>query len=61
MGLKYRKNNLGYSCIISLDVQNITNRKNVLGNDYAKRSNNWIQLPQNDLGLVPILNFRVEF
>jgi len=62
MGLKYRRNHQGYSWIVSLDVQNLTNRKNVLGYSYEHNDKNqkWLE-PQYGLGLVPILNFRVEF
>jgi hypothetical protein len=42
-------------------VQNITNRRNVLGYDYPKQRNVRVKTPQYDLGLVPIINFRVEF
>jgi hypothetical protein len=57
LGLKYRFNRPGYSWVLSLDVQNAIDRKNVLGYEY----NGLIRIPSEGMGLVPILNFRFEF
>ena len=63
LGLKYRRNNPRYSWIISLDIQNLTNRENVI--DY-----NFLMAPNDDqifvdpvtgIGIIPVLNFKVEF
>jgi hypothetical protein len=61
LGIKYRKNNPQYSWIISLDVQNVTNRKNVLGYEYHEQNGKKRIENVEGLGLVPILNFRIEF
>lgn len=60
-GLKFRKNNPQYSWIVSLDIQNLTNRKNVLGYDYNNENGIKYLEPVEGLPMVPVLNFRVEF
>lgn len=60
-GLKFRKNNPKYSWIVSLDIQNLTNRKNILGYDYKNENGVKYLEPVEGLPMVPILNFRVEF
>ncbi len=61
-GFKYRHNNQRYSWILSLDVQNLTNRKNVLDYESAPAPDGRIGLmPTTDLGIIPILNLKVEF
>jgi hypothetical protein len=61
--LKYRRNNARYSWIVSLDVQNVTNRQNVTGYDFLIAPNNdqMFADPVTGIGIVPILNFKVEF
>jgi len=61
-GLKFRKNNRRYSWVLSLDVQNVTNRENIT--DYNPRvapDNTLHYEPETDLGIIPILNLKVEF
>jgi hypothetical protein len=61
LGLKYRKNNPRYSWILSLDVQNIANRKNVLEYESGITPNNeWVLRPKEGLGIVPVLNLKIE-
>jgi len=61
-GFKFRKNNRRYSWILSLDVQNVTNRENVLDNEWVIGMNNTIfPNPETDLGIIPILNLKFEF
>jgi hypothetical protein len=61
-GLKFRKNNRRYSWILSLDVQNITNRENVTEyNPQVAPNNSLFMQPETDLGIIPILNLKVEF
>lgn len=62
-GLKFRKNNRSYSWILSLDVQNITNRENVLEVEPNVDPRNIIHLDPTvtDLGIIPVLNLKVEF
>jgi hypothetical protein len=60
-GISFRKNNPHYSWIILADIQNMTNRRNV----FRKKFNyeNGIIVTSNvlSLGVVPVLNFRIEF
>jgi outer membrane receptor protein involved in Fe transport len=61
-GLKFRQNNRRYSWIISLDIQNITNRENILDYEPVISPNHTIfYSPDTDLGIIPILNLKVEF
>jgi hypothetical protein len=58
LGSYIRINKNKYSYIISLDIQNISNRKNVMGYEYSDKVNDITEV--NGLGIVPIVNFRVE-
>jgi outer membrane receptor protein involved in Fe transport len=61
-GLKFRKNNRRYSWILSLDVQNVTNRENILDFELVTGFNNTLfPNPETDLGIIPVLNLKVEF
>jgi hypothetical protein len=55
----YRKNRPKCSWIVSLDIENITDRLNVY-NEYFDPKSKQIEYNYN-LGLLPILNFKVEF
>ena len=57
--INYRLNKPKYSAIISLDLQNMTNRINVFDYYFSSSSNEIV--PSEQLGLIPVLNFRVEF
>jgi hypothetical protein len=61
-GFKFRKNNRRYSWILSLDVQNFNNRENILSYEFRVGPNNKVYAETtDDLGIVPILNLKVEF
>jgi hypothetical protein len=60
LGLKYRKNNPGYSWMVSLDIQNVTNRQNITGYDLNNWTNSFYP-SEFGLGIVPILNLKIEF
>ncbi|PLX05450.1 MAG: TonB-dependent receptor [Marinilabiliales bacterium] len=59
IGASYRKNNPNWSWIVSLNIQNVTNRANVWGEyyDVERKSVEEIYM----VGLIPVLNFKVEF
>lgn len=59
LGASYRKNKAAWSWILSLDVQNVTGRNNVWGEYYNAEANSLEQIYMN--GLIPVLNFKVEF
>ncbi len=59
LGVNYRKNKPGWSWILSLDIQNVTNRSNVWDEYYSSETKNIEQSYM--VGLVPVLNYRVEF
>jgi len=57
--ISYRKNKPKYSWLIALDFENITNRLNVY-NEYYDTETRQIEKNYN-LGILPILNCKVEF
>lgn len=57
--VSYRKNKPKASYIVSLDIQNITNRLNVRGIHYDRTKEEVVTIYQN--GLIPVLNYRIEF
>jgi outer membrane receptor protein involved in Fe transport len=57
--LSYRKNNPNASHIISLDIQNTTNRLNVYSKYYDEDKQEIKTSYQT--GLIPVLNYRIEF
>lgn len=58
-GLKYRNDRSAYVWLITLDLQNATNRQNIYG-IYFDGFKKQIQYTYH-LGLVPVLNLRLEF
>lgn len=58
-GAYLRINHETYSYVISCDIQNFINHKNTLGYEYDETGNTI--MPVEGMGLVPILNFRIEF
>ncbi len=59
IGASYRKNNPKWSWILSLDIQNVTSRSNVWGEYYDAERESIEQIYM--VGLIPVLNFKVEF
>jgi len=57
--ISYRINKPKFSSIISLDIQNVTNHQNVFS-QYYDRSTGKIEKTYQ-LGLIPVLNYRIEF
>ncbi|MDP2175088.1 MAG: TonB-dependent receptor [Bacteroidota bacterium] len=54
-----RKNHLKYNSILSLDIQNVSNQKNIGGRYYdveKQTITTWYQTP-----LIPVLSYKVEF
>ena len=59
LGLSYRKNNPSWSWILSLNVQNLTDNANVWGQYYNPEREAIEEVYM--VGLLPILNFKIEF
>jgi hypothetical protein len=57
--INYRKNKPKFSWVISLDIQNLTNRTNFY-TEFFDEDDLQIETVEQ-LGLIPILNYRVEF
>jgi hypothetical protein len=53
----YRRNTKRFTSEWRLDIQNITNRRNVMGDYYDGRSH----IFEKGLGLIPVLSYRIEF
>ena len=58
-GVSYRKNKPNYSWMLSLNIQNLTNRENIWDQYYDTEKGNLDDVTM--VGLIPILNYRVEF
>jgi outer membrane receptor protein involved in Fe transport len=58
-GISYRKNKPTWSWIVSLDIQNVTSRLNVW-DDYFNYYTHKIEYSYMN-GMIPILNYRIEF
>jgi hypothetical protein len=59
--IAYRKDNLKNSWLLSLDVQNLINRRNedALDRTYDPDTQSWIS--RNQSGLTPLLSFQIDF
>ncbi len=57
--ISYRINKPKHSSIISLDIQNVTNQENIFSAYYDPVTQNIEKSYQ--LGLIPVLNYRIEF
>lgn len=57
--VSYRINSRNLSQILMIDIQNVTNRQNLFGEYYDNESQTIKQA--NQMGLVPIFNYRIEF
>jgi hypothetical protein len=59
LGINYRINRKNTAHIFALDIQNVTNRKNIQGRYYDILSNQIIY--NHNFGLVPVLSYKIEF
>jgi hypothetical protein len=59
VGVNFRKNNPNWSWILSVDIQNVTGRLNVWDEYYREESGTLEQITM--VGMLPIVNFKVEF
>jgi hypothetical protein len=59
IGINYRMNRLRLAYILSLDIQNITDRQNVYTQYYDPDTHDLVMLYQ--FGLIPILSLKIEF
>ena len=57
--VSYRKNRPKASYIVSLDIQNVTNRLNMGRQYYDKEKQEIVTTTQ--MGMLPVLNYRIEF
>jgi outer membrane receptor protein involved in Fe transport len=60
-GINFRNNQKNYSWVIMLDIQNVTNRKNIFKKRFIYENGNIISENNVSLGIVPVFNFRLEF
>ena len=59
VGVNFRKNKPNWSWVLSLDIQNLTGRLNVWDEYYRAESGTLEQITM--VGMLPIVNFKVEF
>ncbi|MEL7378243.1 MAG: TonB-dependent receptor, partial [Bacteroidota bacterium] len=59
IGIRFRRNRENRSWVLSLDIQNLTNRNNAFQLFYQPQTRNIAQVGQ--LGFIPVLNYRLEF
>jgi len=59
VGVNFRKNMPKWSWVLSLDIQNVTGRSNIWGEYYNSNTGSMEQIYM--VGLLPILNYKVEF
>ena len=59
IGVSYRRNKPNWSWILSVNVQNVTNRYNVWDQYYSSETENLENIYM--VGLIPILNYKIEF
>jgi hypothetical protein len=60
-GINFRRNNSGFSWIVMVDVQNISNRKNVFRKRFSYQNGEVVTSNVYSIGVVPVVNLRVEF
>ncbi|MHC1778752.1 MAG: carboxypeptidase regulatory-like domain-containing protein [Bacteroidales bacterium] len=61
IGVSYRLNMQGRSWIFLLDIQNTTNRKNIVRNKFTYSSGKIIETYSRSIGMVPIISVKFEF
>jgi hypothetical protein len=59
LGISFRKNKPNWSWILSLDIQNLTDRSNIWDEYYNPETECMANIYM--VGMVPILNYRIEF
>jgi hypothetical protein len=59
IGLSYKRNKPNWSWTFSLDIQNVTNHYNIWDQYYSSEKNEMVEIQM--AGIIPILNFKVEF
>jgi len=59
IGISMKWNRKNFTSTLSLDIQNVTNRLNVFGQWYDNEKNKIVTSYQT--GLIPILNYKIEF
>ncbi len=61
LGVSYRLNKQGKSWIFLLDIQNTTNRKNIVRNKFTYSSGKIVESYSRSIGMVPIISIKFEF
>jgi hypothetical protein len=60
-GFYYRRNSNSYTWLIMVDVQNLSSRRNVFRKKFSWINSGVVESYVYSLGIVPVLNLRVEF
>ncbi len=59
LGANYRENAKGFAWIVSVDIQNLLDKENILSYDF--RGSKGDIAPVEGMGIVPVINFKIEF
>ena len=59
VGTNYRRNAKGFAWIVSLDIQNVLDKENILVYEYRGSSQSVVTV--RGMGIVPVANFKIEF
>jgi outer membrane receptor protein involved in Fe transport len=59
LGISYRRNKPEWAWVLSLDIQNLTNRANIWDEEFNAEKNAMEKTYM--VGLVPVLNYKIEF
>lgn len=61
LGLSYRLNKVKKAWIFMVDIQNVTNKKNVIRNKFSYQSGLVAESTSKSIGMVPVASVKIEF
>ena len=61
LGLSYRLNKVKKAWIFMIDIQNVTNKKNVIRNKFSYQSGLIAESTSKSIGIVPVASIKIEF
>jgi hypothetical protein len=60
-GINFRRNNSGFSWVVMIDVQNLSDQNNVFNKRFSYQTGKVVTSNVYSIGRVPVINFRLEF
>jgi len=61
LGFSYRLNKANKAWIFMIDIQNVTNRKNIVRKKFSYQAGNIVESYSRSIGLVPVGTIKIEF